>query len=115
MSMGKLALAPDISVPTITIEGDANGAPYPDVTAYAQKFTGKYEHRVFAGGIGHKPSQEAPQAFADAIIAVADNIAPARDGFTSPSTRTAIGIQLLWTFRSCQHCRLRSTPLQPES
>src|SRR6266571_452605 len=61
----KLALAPDIAVPTITLEGDANGAPHPDASAYAEKFTGKYSHRVIRGGIGHNLPQEAPQAFAD--------------------------------------------------
>jgi pimeloyl-ACP methyl ester carboxylesterase len=66
----KLAAGPDIGVPTITLEGDANGAPHPDASAYAEKFTGKYSHRVVRGGIGHNLPQEAPQAFADAIIAV---------------------------------------------
>ena len=66
----RLALAPVISVPTITLEGDANGAPHPDASAYARKFSGKYAHRVITGGIGHNLPQEAPQAFAEAIIAV---------------------------------------------
>ncbi|HWO44448.1 MAG TPA: alpha/beta hydrolase [Methylomirabilota bacterium] len=66
----KLALGPDIAVPTITLEGDANGAPHPDAIAYAEKFTGKYNHRVIRGGIGHNLPQEAPQAFAAAIIEV---------------------------------------------
>ncbi len=66
----KLAVGPDIAVPTITLEGDANGAPHPDASAYAGKFTGKYSHRVIRGGIGHNLPQEAPQAFADAIIEV---------------------------------------------
>ena len=66
----KLAVGPDIAVPTITLEGDANGAPHPDASAYAEKFTGKYSHRVIRGGIGHNLPQEAPQAFADAIIEV---------------------------------------------
>lgn len=66
----KLAVGPDIAVPTITLEGDANGAPHPDVSTYAGKFTGKYSHRVIRGGIGHNLPQEAPQAFADAIIEV---------------------------------------------
>lgn len=65
----RLALGPVIMVPTITLEGDANGAPHPDASAYRPKFTGKYEHRVIAGGIGHNLPQEAPQAFADAIMA----------------------------------------------
>src|SRR5580692_11459412 len=64
----RLAGFPAITVPTITMEGDANGAPHPDVSAYASKFTGKYEHRVVEGGIGHNLPQEAPQAFAEAII-----------------------------------------------
>ena len=59
---------PAITAPTITLEGDANGAPHPDASAYAGKFTGKYEHRVIEGGIGHNLPQEAPQAFAQAII-----------------------------------------------
>ncbi len=66
----KLAAAPDISVPTITLEGDANGAPHPPASAYAKKFTGKYSHRLIKGGIGHNLPQEAPQAFASAIIDV---------------------------------------------
>jgi pimeloyl-ACP methyl ester carboxylesterase len=67
----RLASLPTIGVPTITMEGDANGAPHPDPTAYAKKFTGKYEHRTITGGIGHNLPQEAPQAFAKAIIDVA--------------------------------------------
>jgi pimeloyl-ACP methyl ester carboxylesterase len=66
----RLAGAPVISVPAITLEGDANGAPHADATAYAGKFTGKYEHRVIGGGVGHNLPQEAPQAFAQAIIDV---------------------------------------------
>ena len=66
----RLAAAPAIGVPTITLEGDANGAPHPDVSAYADKFTGRYEHRVIGGGIGHNLPQEAPQAFAQAIADV---------------------------------------------
>jgi pimeloyl-ACP methyl ester carboxylesterase len=64
----RLATAPTIGVPTITMEGDANGAPHPDPAAYAKKFTGKYQHRNIAGGIGHNLPQEAPKAFADAVI-----------------------------------------------
>jgi pimeloyl-ACP methyl ester carboxylesterase len=64
----KLAGAPAIGVPTITMEGDANGAPHPDPSAYAKRFTGKYEHRLIEGGIGHNLPQEAPQAFAQAIV-----------------------------------------------
>jgi pimeloyl-ACP methyl ester carboxylesterase len=66
----RLAAAPAIAVPTITLEGDANGAPHPDASAYAGKFTGKYTHRVIEGGVGHNLPQEAPQAFAQAIIDV---------------------------------------------
>ena len=66
----KLAKLPNIGVPTITMEGDANGAPHPDPAAYAKKFTGKYKHIQLPGGIGHNLPQEAPKAFADAIIEV---------------------------------------------
>jgi pimeloyl-ACP methyl ester carboxylesterase len=66
----RLAEAPIIAVPTITLEGDANGAPHPDPAAYAKKFSGKYAHRLIGGGIGHNLPQEAPRAFADAIIDV---------------------------------------------
>jgi pimeloyl-ACP methyl ester carboxylesterase len=64
----RLAAAPFITVPTITMEGDANGAPHPDASAYAGKFSGKYEHRLITGGIGHNLPQEAPEAFAQAIM-----------------------------------------------
>jgi pimeloyl-ACP methyl ester carboxylesterase len=67
----RLALFPVISVPTITMEGDANGAPHVDPSAYANKFSGKYEHRNITGGIGHNLPQEAPQAFAQAVVDVA--------------------------------------------
>ena len=66
----RLAQGPDISVPTITLEGDANGAPHPDASAYARKFLGKYEHRVITGGIGHNLPQEAPGAVAKAVVDV---------------------------------------------
>ncbi|CAE6708769.1 alpha/beta fold hydrolase [Paraburkholderia aspalathi] len=66
----RLAKGPTISVPTITMEGDANGAPHPEPAAYATKFTGKYQHRTIDGGIGHNLPQEAPKAFADAIVDV---------------------------------------------
>jgi pimeloyl-ACP methyl ester carboxylesterase len=66
----RLAAAPVIDVPTITLEGDANGAPHPDATAYAKKFSGKYTHRLITGGIGHNLPQEAPQAFAQAVVDV---------------------------------------------
>jgi pimeloyl-ACP methyl ester carboxylesterase len=55
-------------VPTITLEGDANGAPHLDPSAYAKKFSGKYSHRLVKGGIGHNLPQEAPKAFADAVL-----------------------------------------------
>ena len=67
----RLAQSPVIGVPTITLEGDANGAPHPDPSSYAKKFSGKYEHRTITGGIGHNLPQEAPQAFAQAIIDIA--------------------------------------------
>ena len=67
----RLAAGPGITVPTITMEGDANGAPHPDPSAYAKKFTGRYAHRLITGGVGHNLPQEAPQAFADAVLEVA--------------------------------------------
>ena len=67
----RLAVAPAITVPTITLEGDANGAPHPDPSAYAKKFSGRYSHRTITGGVGHNLPQEAPQAFADAVIDIA--------------------------------------------
>jgi pimeloyl-ACP methyl ester carboxylesterase len=66
----RLVAAPTIAVPTITLEGDANGAPHPEPSSYAQKFSGKYEHRAITGGIGHNLPQESPQAFAQAVIDV---------------------------------------------
>jgi pimeloyl-ACP methyl ester carboxylesterase len=67
----RLGEAPVISVPTITLEGDANGAPHPEPASYRNKFSGKYAHRTITGGIGHNLPQEAPKAFADAVIEVA--------------------------------------------
>ena len=67
----RLAAGPVVTVPAITMEGDANGAPHPDPSAYASKFSGRYEHRNLTGGIGHNLPQEAPQAFAGAVIDVA--------------------------------------------
>jgi pimeloyl-ACP methyl ester carboxylesterase len=64
----KLATFPSIAVPTITLEGDANGAPHPPAEAYAKRFTGKYQYRLIDGGVGHNLPQEAPQAFAQAVI-----------------------------------------------
>jgi pimeloyl-ACP methyl ester carboxylesterase len=66
----RLAEGPVITVPTITLEGDANGAPHPDSSAYANKFSGKYLHRVVTGGVGHNLPQEAPQAFTEAVVEV---------------------------------------------
>ena len=67
----RLADFPVIAVPTITLEGDANGAPHPDPSTYARKFSGRYEHRLIRGGIGHNLPQEAPREFAQAIIDIA--------------------------------------------
>jgi hypothetical protein len=66
----RLAEAPVITVPSITLEGDANGAPHPDASSYAKKFSGKYWHRIIEGGIGHNLPQEAPRAFAEAVVEV---------------------------------------------
>ncbi len=66
----RLAAGPIITVPTITLEGDANGAPHLDASAYARKFSGRYAHRVITGGIGHNLPQEAPEAFVQAIVDV---------------------------------------------
>jgi pimeloyl-ACP methyl ester carboxylesterase len=69
----RLAAAPVITVPTITLEGDANGAPHPEPSSYAKMFSGKYSHRNIKGGIGHNLPQEAPQAFAEAVIDVVES------------------------------------------
>jgi pimeloyl-ACP methyl ester carboxylesterase len=61
-------------VPTITLEGDANGAPHPDATSYARKLSGRYAHRIINGGIGHNLPQEAPEAFAQAVVDVGADI-----------------------------------------
>jgi pimeloyl-ACP methyl ester carboxylesterase len=66
----RLAEGPVITVPAITLEGDANGAPHPDPDTYASKFSGGYSHRTIEGGVGHNLPQEAPQAFADAVLEV---------------------------------------------
>ena len=66
----RLAAGPIIGVPAITMEGDANGAPHLEPAAYAKKFSAKYEHRLVKGGVGHNLPQEAPQAFAQAIVDV---------------------------------------------
>jgi pimeloyl-ACP methyl ester carboxylesterase len=72
---GQLAAGPLIAVPTITLEGDANGAPHPDPSTYATRFSGKYVHRTITGGVGHNLPQEAPAAFVEAVMEV--------DGFSS--------------------------------
>jgi pimeloyl-ACP methyl ester carboxylesterase len=69
----RLAKSPVIAVPTITLEGDANGAPHPEPSSYARMFSGKYSHRTIKGGIGHNLPQEAPQAFAEAIVDIAES------------------------------------------
>nr|WP_294530949.1 alpha/beta hydrolase [uncultured Rhodopila sp.] len=66
----RLEIAPPIGVPTITLEGDANGAPHSAASAYATKFSGHYEHRIVRTGIGHNLPQEAPRAFAEAVMDV---------------------------------------------
>ena len=66
----RLAEGRTISIPTITMEGDANGAPHPEPAAYAAKFSGKYAHRTITGGVGHNLPQEAPRAFAQAVMDV---------------------------------------------
>ena len=68
----RLAQGPVIAVPTVTLEGDANGAPHQDPGSYAKKFSGRYAHRTITGGIGHNLPQEAPREFAEAILEVAD-------------------------------------------
>jgi pimeloyl-ACP methyl ester carboxylesterase len=70
----QLAEGPAITVPAITLEGDANGAPHPDPGAYAAKFSGQYSHRTLEGGIGHNLPQEAPEAFADAVLEVGGSV-----------------------------------------
>ena len=66
----RLAALPPITVPTITMEGDANGAIHAPSAAYRNRFSGKYEYRLITGGVGHNLPQEAPQAFAQAVIDV---------------------------------------------
>ena len=66
----RLAAFPVITVPTITLQGDADGAPRPDPSSYAKKFSGKYSHRLIKGGVGHNLPQEAPEAFAKAVLDV---------------------------------------------
>ena len=69
----RLAEGPGITVPTISLEGDANGAPHPDASSYAKKFSGNYTHRIIKGGVGHNLPQEAPHAFAEAVVDVAES------------------------------------------
>jgi pimeloyl-ACP methyl ester carboxylesterase len=69
----RLAEGPLIAVPTISLEGDANGAPHPEASSYAKKFLGKYVHRIIKDGVGHNLPQEAPQAFAEAVVEVAES------------------------------------------
>ena len=69
----RLAAAPAITVPTITLEGDANSAPHPEASAYAKKFSGKYAHQIVKGGVGHNLPQEAPRAFAEAVVEIAES------------------------------------------
>jgi hypothetical protein len=91
----RLAEMPVITVPTITIEGDANGAPHPDPASYANKFSGKYSHRTFSGGIGHNPPQEAPQQFAEAVLEAARCESHRRFQLPSgPAMRTCLMIAL---------------------
>jgi pimeloyl-ACP methyl ester carboxylesterase len=71
----RLAEAPVITVPAVTLEGDANGAPHPEPSSYAAKFSGPYSHRTIEGGVGHNLPQEAPESFADAIREVGDRVA----------------------------------------
>ena len=80
----RLAQSPVITVPTITLEGDANGAPHLEPSAYANKFTGKYEHRTITGGVGHNLPQEAPAAFAQAVV----DIGAASNGEISPGEKS---------------------------
>ncbi|HEY2435688.1 MAG TPA: alpha/beta hydrolase [Solirubrobacteraceae bacterium] len=70
----QLATGPVITVPAITLEGDANGAPHPEPRAYANKFAGPYSHRTITGGVGHNLPQEAPEAFADAISEIVNHV-----------------------------------------
>jgi pimeloyl-ACP methyl ester carboxylesterase len=69
----RLAEAPNITVPTITLEGDANGAPHPEASSYSKKFSGPYSHRIISGGVGHNLPQEAPRAFAEAVVDAAES------------------------------------------
>lgn len=67
---GQLATGPVITVPTITLEGDANGAPHPDPSTYASKLSGMYAHRTICGGVGHNLPQEVPAQFMEAVVEV---------------------------------------------
>ncbi len=83
----RLAERPPISVATITMEGDANGAPHPDPATYRELFVGPYEHRTVSGGVGHNLPQEAPRAFAEAVLDVERLAARARDGSAAAPAR----------------------------
>ena len=83
----RLAASPVITVPTITLEGDANGAPHPDPSSYAKKFTGRYEHRTIKGGIGHNLPQEAPQPLPKPSSTSTRHERAAHDG-SRPNIRT---------------------------
>ena len=65
----RLAAQPAITVPAITLDGDADGVSAGG-SPRAGRFAGRHEHRVVAGGIGHDLPQEAPQAFARAVCDV---------------------------------------------
>jgi pimeloyl-ACP methyl ester carboxylesterase len=86
----RLAEGPAISVPTITLEGDANGAPHPDPSSYAGKFSGQYSHRTVEGGVGHNLPQEAPDAFADAVLTVGASIPVPRPVVSTGATGRAV-------------------------
>jgi pimeloyl-ACP methyl ester carboxylesterase len=88
----RLAGAPAIAVPAATLEGDANGAPHADASAYAGKFTGEYEHRIISGGVGHNLPQEAPHAFAQAVIDV-DGCRPMKITPPSAGARSRMCVQ----------------------
>jgi hypothetical protein len=64
------AEAPVITMPTMTLEDDANGAPHLEASASASKFSGRYAHRVITGGVGHNLPQEALGDFVQAVIDV---------------------------------------------
>ena len=93
-----------ITVPTITLEGDANGAPHLEPSAYANKFTGKYEHRTITGGVGHNLPQEAPAAFAQAVVDIGrlatEKSALAKNPYAA-ANKTAIAMQRFAPWQAC--------------